>query len=80
MHHCPQRLYAGTIPRMARYEIPQNAGKVRVAMGVGGTYAVWNGKQGKHEFKILVRSRRKAEEVAKYINSKKHDGTIEVLE
>jgi shikimate 5-dehydrogenase len=65
---------------MARYEIPQNAGKVRVAMGVGGTYAVWNGKQGKNEFKILVRSRAKAEEVAKLINSKQHDGSIEVLE
>jgi hypothetical protein len=65
---------------MARYEIPQNAGKVRVAMGVAGTYAVWNGKQGKHEFKILVKTRAKAEQVAKLINSKQHNGSIEVLE
>jgi hypothetical protein len=64
---------------MARYRIPQNTGKVRVAMGVAGTFAVWNGKQGKHEFKILVRTRKQAEEVAKIINEKKHDGFVEVL-
>lgn len=66
---------------MARYEIPPNTGKVRVAMGVAGTYAVWNGKQGgKHEFKILVRTRAKAEEICRIINSKAHDGFIEVLD
>lgn len=66
---------------MARYEIPPNTGKVRVAMGVAGTYAVWNGKQGgKNEFKILVRTRAKAEEIAKIINSRQHDGFIEVLD
>lgn len=64
---------------MARYRIPQNTGKVKVAMGVAGTYAVWNGKQGKHEFRILVRTRKQAEEVAKLINEKRHDGYIEVL-
>lgn len=64
---------------MARYQIPHNTGKVKVAMGVAGTYAVWNGKQGKHEFRILVRTRKQAEEVAKLINEKKHDGYIEVL-
>jgi hypothetical protein len=64
---------------MARYRIPQNTGKVKVAMGVAGTYAVWNGKQGKHEFRILVRTRKQAEEVAKIINEKRHDGYIEVL-
>jgi hypothetical protein len=64
---------------MARYRIPHNTGKVRVAMGVAGTYAVWNGKQGKHEFRILVRTRKQAEEVAKIINAKRHDGYIEVL-
>ncbi|MFT3786510.1 MAG: hypothetical protein QM770_10130 [Tepidisphaeraceae bacterium] len=63
---------------MARYSIPPNAGKVRVAMGVAGTYAVWNGKQGKNEFKILVRTRQQAEEIARIINSKQHDGEIEV--
>lgn len=64
---------------MARYQIPHNTGKVKVAMGVAGTYAVWNGKHGKHEFRILVRTRKQAEEVAKIINEKKHDGYIEVL-
>ncbi len=66
--------------RMARYTIPPNSGKVRVAMGVAGTYAVWNGKQGKNEFKILVRTRAQAEEIARTINNKEHDGTIEVLD
>jgi len=66
---------------MARYEIPPNTGKVRVAMGVAGTYAVWNGKQGgKNEFKILVRTRAKAEEICRIINSKEHEGWIEVLD
>jgi hypothetical protein len=64
---------------MARYVIPQNAGKVRVSTYHGGVFAVWNGKQGKHEFKILVRSKKKAEEVAAIINSKQHEGWIEVL-
>jgi hypothetical protein len=65
---------------MARYSIPPNSGKVRVAMGVAGTYAVWNGKQGKNEFKILVRTRAQAEQIAQVINSREHDGTIEVLD
>lgn len=64
---------------MARYNVPPNTGKVRVAMGVAGTYAVWNGKYGKNEFKILVRSKKQAEEVAKIINTKQHEGFIEVL-
>lgn len=63
---------------MAKYTIPPNAGKVRVAMGLGGTYKVWNGKQGKHEFAITCRDRKQAEEVAKLINSKQHNGEIEV--
>ena len=49
-------------------------------MGVAGTYAVWNGKQGKHEFKILVRTRAQAEEIARIINSREHDGFVEVLD
>jgi hypothetical protein len=64
---------------MARYDIPPNTGKVRVAMGVAGTYAVWNGKQGQHEFRILVRTRKQAEEIVRIINGKQHDGFIEVL-
>lgn len=65
---------------MARYSIPPNAGRVRVAMGVAGTYAVWNGKQGKNEFKILVRTRAQAEALTKLINSKEHGGEVEVLD
>ena len=49
-------------------------------MGVAGTYAVWNGKQGKHEFKILVRTRAQAEQIAAVINGKEHNGSIEVLD
>ena len=64
---------------MARYSIPPNVGKVRVAMALGGKFAVWNGKQGKHEFRILCRTRKQAEEVAQKINTKEHDGQIEVL-
>lgn len=66
---------------MARYEIPANVGKVRLAMGLAGTWAVWNGKQGgKHEFKILVRTRKQAEELIRIINNKEHDGSVEVLD
>lgn len=63
---------------MAQIEIPQNVGKVRVAMGLGGKYVVWNGKQGKHEFSIICRNRRQAAEIALKINQKQHDGRIEV--
>ena len=65
---------------MAKYKVPPNTGRVRVAMGVGGTYAVWNGKQGKNEFRILVRTRKQAEELAKIINSRQHNGAVEVWE
>jgi hypothetical protein len=64
---------------MALYKIPQNCGKVRVAMFLGGKYAVWNGKVGKHEFRILCRNRQQAQEVVKKINAREHDGSIEVL-
>ncbi|MDB5171619.1 MAG: hypothetical protein JWN51_392 [Phycisphaerales bacterium] len=64
---------------MANYTIPKNVGKVRVAMGLGGRFMVWNGKQGKDEFSIACRTRKQAEEVAKIINSKQHGGEIEVL-
>ena len=65
---------------MQKMVVPLNVGKVRVAMGVAGTYAVWNGKQGKHEFKILVRTRQQAEQIATIINSRQHPGWIEVLD
>lgn len=63
---------------MARYEIPQNVGKVRVAMGVGGKYTVWNGKQGKHEFAIPCRNRKQAEELVMLLNGKDRPKEIEV--
>lgn len=63
---------------MAIYTIPQNAGKVRVAMASGGKYTVWNGKQGRHEFVIACRNRKQAEEIARRINTREHDGEIEV--
>ena len=63
---------------MARYEIPNNVGKVRVAMSLGGKFAVWNGKQGRDEFRIVCRNRKEAEEIAQRINRKQHEGFIEV--
>ena len=64
---------------MATYKIPQNVGKVRVAITQGHKWTVWNGKQGKHEFVIGCRDKKQAEEIAKIINSKQHNGTIEVM-
>ena len=63
---------------MARYEIPQNIGKVRVAMALGGKYAVWNGKQGRGEFRIVCRNRKEAQEIVGRINRREHAGFIEV--
>jgi hypothetical protein len=63
---------------MATIKVPQNVGKVRVAMGLGGKYAVWNGKQGKHEFSIVCRNRKQAEEVAKLINAMRGGGEVQV--
>ena len=60
------------------YEIPKNIGRVRVAMTLGNKYVVWNGKQGKGEFKIVCRNRKQAQEVAEVINKKAHEGKIEV--
>lgn len=64
---------------MALYKVPPNVGKVRVAMALGNKYAVWNGKQGRGEFRILCKNRKQAEEVAQLINSRQHQGEIEVL-
>ena len=61
---------------MATYSIPPNTGKVRVAMGLGGTYKVWNGKTDKNEFVITCRTRKQATEIAEKINKKQHDGEI----
>jgi len=64
---------------MAAYTIPKNLGKVKVAIGLGNLWMVWNGKQGKDEFSIPCRTRKQAEEVANIINTKQHKGEIEVL-
>jgi hypothetical protein len=63
---------------MARYEIPKNLGKVRIAMSLGNKFAVWNGKQGRGEFRIVCRNRKEAEAIAGRINRKEHEGFIEV--
>ena len=63
---------------MARYEIPEKVGKVRVAMALGNKFVVWNGKQGRGEFRILCRNRKEAEEISRKINRKEHEGFIEV--
>ncbi len=60
------------------YKIPQNAGKVRVAMTAGKKFTVWNGKQGQHEFAIICRDRKQAEEICRKINAKEHEGEIVV--
>jgi len=62
-----------------KYTIPPNTGKVRVVMGLGGTYNVWNGKYGKLEFSIACRTRKQAQEVMQKINRGDHTGEIEVL-
>jgi hypothetical protein len=64
---------------MALYSVPSNTGKVRVAMFLGGKFAVWNGKHGKNEFRILCKDRKQAEQVAGIINRREHNGSIEVL-
>jgi hypothetical protein len=63
---------------MARYDIPQNIGKVKLAMALGGKFAVWNGKQGRGEFRIVCRNRKEAQELVNRINRKEHQGFIEV--
>ena len=63
---------------MAKVPVPPNTGKVRVAMGLGGKFTVWNGKQGKHEFSVVCRDRKQAEEIARLLNSKDRPKEIEV--
>ena len=63
---------------MASYTIHKNIGRVRVAVMSGNKYVVWNGKQGRGEFVIPCKNRQQADEIAKIINTKQHNGTIEV--
>jgi hypothetical protein len=63
---------------MPTYKVPQNIGKVRVAMSLGGKFTVWNGKQGQHEFAIVCRDRKQATDIAKLLNSKDRPAEIRV--
>ena len=63
---------------MVRIKVPQNVGKVRVVMGLGGKYTVWNGKYGRHEFAIPCKNREHAKQIAEIVNKKLHNGEIEV--
>lgn len=48
-------------------------------MALGGKYAVWNGKDDwKHQLLIYCRDKKHAQEVARIINNKEHDGEIEI--
>ncbi|MFI5379686.1 MAG: hypothetical protein ACHRHE_10340 [Tepidisphaerales bacterium] len=62
---------------MAIHKIPQNIGKVRVAVTSGNVWVVWNGKQGRNEFSIPCKDRKQAELVARMINTKQHKGEID---
>jgi hypothetical protein len=63
---------------MPKITVPQNCGSVRVAMGLGGKFTVWNGKHGKHEFSVVCRNRKEAEALARAINEKRKEGAVEV--
>lgn len=63
---------------MAKIKVPQNVGKVRVAMGLGGKFTVWNGKQGKHEFKLFARDRKHAEALATAVNKMRDGGELNI--
>jgi hypothetical protein len=61
---------------MAKYTIPEDVGKVRVAMTLGNKITVWNGKQGRGEFTIVCKTKKKAQELCDLINNKKQRGEI----
>jgi hypothetical protein len=61
-----------------KHEVPPNIGKVRVAVTLGNKYVVWNGKQGRGEFKIACRDKRQAAQLAQQINQLREGGTVEV--
>ena len=72
-------LVAMGIPRQEKFiKKTQHIINASVAMGVGGKYTVWNGKQGKHEFSIVCRNRKEAEAIAAKINQKGRASEIEV--
>ena len=49
-----------------------------MAITLGNKYVVWNGKQGKHEFKIAFKNRKEATTAAAKINQMKGGGVLEV--
>ena len=63
---------------MPKIIVPPNTGPVRVAVGLGGKFTVWNGKQGQHEFFVACRDRKAAVKLAAEINARRKEGTIEV--
>lgn len=61
-----------------KHEIPQNIGRVRVAMTLGNKFTVWNGKHGRHEFVIVCRDRKQAQQVCALINSNPRPKEVDV--
>jgi len=61
-----------------KHEVPANIGKVRVAVTLGNKYVVWNGKQGRGEFRIACKDKRQATQLAQQINQLREGGTVEV--
>lgn len=64
---------------MATYVIPKNAGKFTVVVARGGHFAVWNGKSGRDEVSIPVKTRKHAAEICAKLNRGQHDGKISVV-
>jgi len=61
---------------MSRHRIPKSPGKCKVIITMAGTYAVFNNKTGKNKVLIPCRDKEQAEEIARKINDKDHDGEI----
>jgi hypothetical protein len=61
---------------MQTYTIPKNAGKFTVVVARGGYFAVWNGKHGKHEVRIPIRTLKDARVLCDRINRGEHDGKV----
>lgn len=61
-----------------KHAIPQNVGRVRVAMTLGNKWSVWNGKYGRHEFVIVCRDRKQAQQVCAQINANPRPKEVDV--
>lgn len=76
----PRAVAIDILDSMARYTIPPHVKHVRVCVAQGGAFAVWNGRTGRDEFRIVrVRKREQAERIARQINAGKHGGVVEVF-